>query len=42
MVSARLDLFELLRKQAAGGDLDIRREAVAVLAEAVMNAEVSA
>ena len=34
--------MELLRKQAAGGDLDFLREAVAVLAEAVMEAEVTA
>ena len=37
-----MDLLELLRKQAAGGDLDFLREAVAVLAEAVMEAEVAA
>ena len=38
----KLDLLELLRKQAAGGDIDFLREAVAVLAEAVMEAEVAA
>ena len=37
-----VNLLELLRKQAAGGDLDFLREAVAVLAEAVMEAEVAA
>ena len=36
------NLLELLRKQAAGGDLDFLRGAVAVLAEAVMEAEVAA
>ena len=36
-----VNLLELLRKQAAGGDLDFLREAVAVLAEAVMEAEVA-
>ena len=36
-----MNLLELLRKQAAGGDLDFLREAVAVLAEAVMEAEVA-
>ena len=42
MVRESVDLLELLRKQAAGGDLDFLREAVAVLAEAVMEAEVTA
>ena len=42
MVRGSVDLLELLRKQAAGGDLDFLREAVAVLAEAVMEAEVAA
>ena len=42
MVRESVGLLELLRKQAAGGDLDFLREAVAVLAEAVMEAEVSA
>ena len=42
MVKERVNLLELLRKQAAGGDLDFLREAVAVLAEAVMEAEVAA
>ena len=36
MVKESVNLLELLRKQAAGGDLDFLREAVAVLAEAVM------
>ena len=42
MVRESVELLELLRKQAAGGDLDFLREAVAVLAEAVMEAEVAA
>ena len=42
MVKESVDLLELLRKQADGADLDFLREAVAVLAEAVMDAEVSA
>ena len=41
MVETSVDLLELLRNQAAGGDLDFLREAVAVLAEAVMEAEVA-
>ena len=41
MVKESVNLLELLRKQAAGGDLDFLREAVAVLAEAVMEAEVA-
>ena len=42
VVRESVNLLELLRKQAAGGDLDFLREAVAVLAEAVMEAEVAA
>ena len=42
MVRESVNLLELLRKQAAGGDLDFLREAAAVLAEAVMEAEVAA
>ena len=42
MATERVDLLELLRKRADGGDLDFLREAVAVLAEAVMDAEVTA
>ena len=42
MVKESVDLLELLRKQTDGADLDFLREAVAVLAEAVMDAEVSA
>ena len=41
MVRESVNLLELLRRQAAGGDLDFLREAVAVLAEAVMEAEVA-
>ena len=42
MVRESVDVLELLRKQASGADLDFLREAVAVLAEAVMDHEVSA
>ena len=42
MVRESVDVLELLRKQASGADLDFLREAVAVLAEAVMDQEVSA
>ena len=42
MVTESVNLLELLHKQAAGGDLDFLCEAVAVLAEAVMEAEVAA
>ena len=41
MVKESVDLLELLRKQADGADLDFLREAVAVLAQAVMEAEVA-
>ena len=41
MVKESVDLLELLRKQTDGADLDFLREAVAVLAQAVMDAEVS-
>lgn len=41
MVKESVDLLELLRKQSDGADLDFLREAVAVLAQAVMEAEVS-
>ena len=37
-----MDLLELLRNQGAEDDLDFLRVAVAVLAEAVMEAEVAA
>jgi len=42
VVKESVDLLGLLRKQAADVDLDFLREAVAVLAEALMEAEVSA
>ena len=42
MVRESVNLLELLRTQAAGGDLDFLCEAVAVLAEAVMEAVVAA
>ena len=38
----RVDVLELLRKQTEGGDRDFLREAVAVLAGAVMDTEVTA
>jgi len=41
VVKESVDLLELLRKQTDGADLDFLREAVAVLARAVMEAEVS-
>ena len=42
MVDERVDLLGLLRKQAGDADLDFLREAVRVLAEALMQAEVTA
>lgn len=42
MIKESVDLLGLLRKRAADADLDFLREAVAVLAEALMDAEVSA
>ena len=42
MARESVDVLELLRKQAEEGDLDFLREAVAVLAGAVMDAEVTA
>jgi putative transposase len=42
VVKESVDLLGLLRKRAADADLDFLREAVAVLAEALMEAEVSA
>lgn len=42
MVRESVDLLGLLRKRAADADLDFLREAVAVLAEALMEVEVSA
>ena len=42
MVTGSVDVLELLRKQASGADIDFLREAVAVLAEAVMDHGVSA
>ena len=38
MVMESVNLLELLRKQATGGDLDFLREAVAVLAEVAAQA----
>jgi putative transposase len=42
VIKESVDLLGLLRKRAADADLDFLREAVAVLAEALMDAEVSA
>ncbi|MGO9205177.1 MAG: IS256 family transposase [Candidatus Limnocylindrales bacterium] len=41
MADERMGLLELLRKAGADGDVDVLREGVRVLAEAVMEAEVS-
>jgi transposase-like protein len=41
VVEETVDLLGVLRKRAADVDLDFLREAVAVLAEALMEAEVS-
>ena len=42
MVKERMDLLELLRKGGMDGDVDFLREALRVLVEGIMNAEVSA
>ena len=42
MVKERMDLLELLRKGGMDGDVDFLREALRVLVEGVMDAEVSA
>ena len=41
MVKERMDLLELLRKGGMDGDLDFLREALRVLVEGIMDAEVS-
>ena len=41
MVKERMDLLELLRKRGADGDVDFLREALRVLVEEIMEAEVS-
>ena len=42
MVKERMDLLELLRKEGMDGDVDFLREALRVLVEGIMDAEVSA
>ena len=42
MVKERMDLLELLRKRGSDGDVDFLREALRVLVEGIMDAEVSA
>ena len=42
MVEKSVDLLELLRKRLGEADLDFLREAVAILADAIMEAEVTA
>ena len=42
MVKERMDLLELLRKGEMDGDVDFLREALRVLVEGIMDAEVSA
>ena len=42
MVKEKMDLLELLRKGGMDGDVDFLREALRVLVEGIMDAEVSA
>ena len=42
MVKQRMDLLELLRKRGIDGDVDFLREALRVLVDGIMDAEVSA
>ena len=42
MVKQRMDLLELLRKRGIDGDVDLLREALRVLVDGIMDAEVSA
>ena len=42
MVKHRMDLLELLRKRGIDGDVDFLREALQVLVDGIMDAEVSA
>ena len=42
MVKERMDLLGLLRKRGSDGDVDFLREALRVLVEGIMDAEVSA
>ena len=41
MVKERMDLFELMRKRGVDGDVDFLREALRVLVEEIMEADVS-
>ena len=41
MVKERMDLLELMRKRGMDGDVDFLREALRVLVEGIMDAEVS-
>ena len=41
MVKGRMDLLELLHKGGMDGDVDFLREALRVLVEGIMDAEVS-
>ena len=42
MVKQRMDLLELLRKRGMDGDVDLLREALRILVDGIMDAEVSA
>ena len=42
MVKQRMDLLELLRERGMDGDVDFLREALRVLVDGIMDAEVSA
>ena len=42
MVKHSMDLLELLRKRGMDGDVDLLREALRVLVDGIMDAEVSA
>ena len=42
MVKERMDLLGLLRERGSDGDVDLLREALRVLVEGIMDAEVSA
>ena len=41
MVKERMDLLELMRKRRVDGDVDFLREALRVLVEEIMDADVS-
>ena len=41
MVKERMDLLELMRKRGVDGDVDFLREALRVLVEEIMEADVS-